>query len=216
VLEHAALSGQANDFLTCVPYPTDSTYPGLFSFSAIKSITLVMPKTNLSQALFCEDIYVMDHLLNREEKPSSVRKLRRVVETVLPFVGVLIVVGAVFVLRDLRWQMALVVGGLLLLEIGVWKCAQRILPSERKFDALRFEAEMFIGLVRQLNTSALLLKDDPSPEHQQAFDDIRGAMLQAVERISDVAGKTDAEIAEAIANTVTQAEYPDADSRKLS
>ena len=158
----------------------------------------------------------MDYRLNQEAKPSAVRTLRRVLQTILPFVGVLVVIGAVFILRDLRWQTALVVGGLLLLEIGVWKCAQRILPSERKFDALRFEAEMFIELVRQLNKAALALQETPSSERQQAFDDIRDAMLQAVERIADVAGKTDAEIAEAIANIVTQADYPDADSGTLS
>jgi hypothetical protein len=161
-------------------------------------------------------MYAMDYRANREAKPSTVRIVREVLQTALPFVGVLVVVGAVFALRDLRWQMALVVGGLLLVEIGVWKCAQKILPSERKFDALRFEAEMFIQLVRQLNQAALALKETPCSEHQQAFNDIRDTMLQAVERIAEVAGKTDAEIAEAIANTAIQADYSDTDSRTSS
>ena len=59
-----------------------------------------------------------DQQMDRNTKESSVRVLRRVVKAVLPFVGVLMVIGAVFFLRELRLQMAVVVGGLLLVEIG--------------------------------------------------------------------------------------------------
>lgn len=160
---------------------------------------------------------MIDHRIDWQTKPSAVRIFRNAFRTVLPFIGVLCVVGAVLLLREnLRLQMALVVCGLLLVEIGVWKSAQKILPSERKFDALRFEVEAFIRLVRQLNTAALAVKETPSSEHHQAFADIREAMQQAVDRMADVAGKTDAEIAEGIANTVSQGEQPDIDSRSTS
>ena len=149
----------------------------------------------------------MNQPLNQSEKITSVRALRRVTQTVLPFVGVLVVLASVFFLRDLRLQMPLVVGGLLLVEFGVWKAAQNILPSERQFHTLRFEAESFIRLVRQLNTVALARKQTPSPEHQQAFEDIREAMRQSVDRIVEVAGKTDAEIANELESAMKSTDY---------
>jgi hypothetical protein len=158
---------------------------------------------------------VIEQQADSKAKLSSVRILRKVTLTLLPFIGVLVVVGAVFWSRELRLQIALVVCGLLLVELGVWKSAQNILPSERKFDALRFEVEAFIQLVRQLNTAALALKELPSPEHQKTFEDIRDAMQQAVDRMADVAGKTDAEIVEGIASTVAQANHQDVDSRTV-
>ena len=149
----------------------------------------------------------MNQPIQQNEKITTVRALRRVTQTILPFLGVLVVLGAVFFLRDLRLQMPLVVSGLLLVEFGVWKAAQNILPSERKFHTLRFEAESFIQLVRQLNTAALAKKKTASPEHQQAFDDIREAMRQSVERIAEVAGKTDAEIAEELTGATTPTDH---------
>ena len=146
----------------------------------------------------------MDQRVERKAKLSSVRLLRNVTLTMLPFLGVLLVIGAVLLLRDLRWQMGLVVGGLLLVEIGVWTCAQRMLPSERKFRALRAEVDVFMQLVRQLNTAAMAVKETPSHEHQETFEDVREAMRQAVERMADVAGKTDAEATEGRANMVTR------------
>lgn len=146
----------------------------------------------------------MDQRVERKAKLSSVRLLRNITLTMLPFIGVLLVIGAVLWLRDLRWQMVLVVGGLLLVEIGVWTCAQRILPNERKFRALRVEVDAFIRLVRQLNTAAMAVKENPSPEHQETFEDVREAMRQAVERMADVAGKTDVEATKGRANTVTR------------
>jgi hypothetical protein len=146
----------------------------------------------------------MDQRVERKAKLSSVRLLRNITLTMLPFIGVLLVIGAVLWLRDLRWQMVLVVGGLLLVEIGVWTCAQSILPNERKFRALRVEVDAFIRLVRQLNTAAMAVKENPSPEHQETFEDVREAMRQAVERMADVAGKTDVEATEGRANTVTR------------
>ena len=154
----------------------------------------------------------MNQPLHQSRKITSVRALRRVTQTILPFVGVLVVLGAVFFLRDLRLQMPLVVGGLLLVEFGVWKAAQSILPSERQFHTLRFEAESFIRLVRQLNTAALAKKKTPSPEYQQAFEDIREAMRQSVDRIAEVAGKTDAEIAEELAGAPMSTDYQEPSS----
>jgi hypothetical protein len=160
-----------------------------------------------------KSLMVKDQAGNQKANRSSRRTLLNLIQTILPFSGVLVVVGAVFFLRDLRWQMAIVVVGLLLVEAGVWKVAQNIFPSERKFHALRFEVDEFMRLVRQLNTTALALMETPSPEHQQALENVRSAMQQSVERMAEVAGKTDAQLAEELAHTGAQLEHQDFDSR---
>ncbi len=124
------------------------------------------------------------------------RTLRKVIDISLPFAGVAVVLAAVLFIRDdLRMQIAVVGLGMLLIEVGVWKGAHRLLPSERKYLALRTEGDLFMKLLRQLNAAALVLRENESPERHQAFEEVRDAMRQAVERMAHVAGKTDAELA---------------------
>ena len=75
------------------------------------------------------------------------------------------------------------------------KLAQHVLPSERQYLALRGETDLFITLVRQLNAAALLVKAQDAPKHRHEFEEIRHAMQQTVERICEVAGKTNADLA---------------------
>ena len=124
------------------------------------------------------------------------RTLRNVIDISLPFVGIAVILGAMVLLRESpRLQIALVGLGMVLIELGVWKAAHRLLPNGRCYLALRVEGAQFLGLVRQLNTAALAVKEDDSPENHLAFENVRDEMRQAVERMADVAGKTDAEIA---------------------
>ena len=142
--------------------------------------------------------------VTQQPKPSYLRILRNGIKTALPFVGVLTVLGAVFFIREIRLQMAVVVVGLLLLEGGVWNMAQTMLPSERKYLFLRAELDSFIGLVHQLNKTALEIKAAPSDEKQLAFERTRNAMLVSVDRMAAVAGQTDTDIAEDLANVASQ------------
>jgi len=151
-----------------------------------------------------EEFCVDEQGVARKTKRSFLRTLRIVAKTSLPFVGVLTVVSAVFFLRELRLQMAVVVLGLLLVEGGIWQLAQTMLPSERKCHFLRAEVDRFLGLVRQLNATACELKTTPAAEKQLEFEGIRNAMREAVDRMADVASKTDTEIAEDLANAASQ------------
>ncbi len=121
---------------------------------------------------------------------------RHAIDTGLPFVGVLVILSAVLFVRGLRVQTPIVVLGILMLEAGIWKLAHQLLPSERTYQALRCEGDQFLGLLRQLNTAALAVQERDTPENHQAFGEVRDAMHQAVERMADVAGKTDAELAD--------------------
>ncbi len=127
---------------------------------------------------------------------SSVRTLRKVLDTGLPFVGVVVILSTMIWVRELRLQIAIVAVGIMLIEVGVWKLAHRILPSERKYVALRTEVDQFIALVRQLNTAALAWHESGSLEHLTEFEAIQKLMEQSVEQMTEVAGKTDAQVAD--------------------
>ena len=123
------------------------------------------------------------------------RKLRTFVDNTLPFIGVALILGAMLILReDLRIQIAVAGLGILMVELGVWRFGHKVLPNERKYLALRAETDRFIELVRALNTAALAVKANGSPENRQAFQQVQETMQQAVERMAEVAGKTNAEL----------------------
>ena len=109
----------------------------------------------------------------------------------------MILAAVLFVRDDLRIQLAIVGLGMVVLELGVWKAAHRILPTGRRYLALRAENDLFVQLVRQLNTAALAKKQNDSQAHKQVFEEVRDAMRQSVERMAEVAGKTNAELAPA-------------------
>ncbi len=125
------------------------------------------------------------------------RQLCRMLDAGLLIVGVVVIVSAVLFVREIPAQVGIVMLGIFLIEAGVWKLANQLLPSQRTFNALRLEGDRFIGLIRQLNATALALKAYDSPANRETFADVREAMLQAVERMAHVAGKTNDELTDA-------------------
>ena len=121
--------------------------------------------------------------------------LRKILDMSIPLLGIVVIMGAVLFLRQVHAQIVVVLVGILLIELGVWKIAQEFLLNQRCFHALRRELHTFIGLVRQLNDAALAVKTHDVAHHRQVFDETHEAMQQAVERMVHVAGKTDEEIA---------------------
>ncbi len=144
----------------------------------------------------------------QETKRSFLRILRQSLDTGLPILGVVIILGAVLFVPEICGQVAIVVLGILLIEVGIWKLAHQVLPSERQYLALRCETDLFITLVRQLNAAALMVKADNSSTHRQEFEEVRHAMQQTVERIFEVAGKTNAELADERGVMVSQGGTP--------
>ena len=123
------------------------------------------------------------------------RKLRKFIDIVLPICGVGIILGAVLFMQEIRGQVTVVVLGIFMIQIGVWKLSTQLLPSDRQYNALRIEGDQFLGLIRQLNAMALAVKAEEVPENLQAFEAAQEAMRQSVERMAKVAGKTDEELA---------------------
>jgi hypothetical protein len=132
---------------------------------------------------------------------ASMRTLRQVIDTTLPLVGTGILLGVAFFKYELR-DAAFVVLGVFLMEVGIWKLAHKLLPNQRKYHALRTKADQFLALVRHLNRVALRVKENDTPENRQAVEEIRQKMHHMVDRMTAVAGKTDAELA--VAAKMTQ------------
>lgn len=120
------------------------------------------------------------------------RRIRRTVEVGLPIAGVTLVLGAVLLLpRNLMLQLGVVLLGLVLIEAGVWNLASPVLPSERKYVALRREVDSFILLVRRLNRATLALASDSSAANRAKLLEVRDEMLESVRRMEQVAGQAE-------------------------
>ena len=141
-----------------------------------------------------------DALVKHIVAPAGARRpslttLRKLIDIAIPLTGVVVILGAVLLLRsDLRVQVAVVGLGMLLIEVGVWKIPHQLLGTGRKYVALRNEVDHFLSLVRQLNSAATALRVDDSPKNREALQEVPEAMHQAVDRMVQVAGKTEAEL----------------------
>ena len=130
------------------------------------------------------------------------RRLRRTIEMGLPVAGVVIVLaGVLFFARSLYVQLIVVLLGLLLIQAGIWKLANPVLPSERRYNALRSEVDSFILLARRLNRATLENTSDPTPANRARLLQIRDEMMESVRRMEAVAGRTEAELSAATART---------------
>jgi len=77
------------------------------------------------------------------------RRWRRRLDPCVSVLGILVILGAVLFSQELRTQILVTTCGIVLMEVGVWRLAQRLLPSERQYHALRVEVDRFLQLVRQ-------------------------------------------------------------------
>jgi len=130
----------------------------------------------------------------RDQNSRSLRALLKVVDVVVPILGIVVVLGAVLFVIQLRLQIVLVVAGLLMVEVGVWKLASRLMPDERKYTALRAEVDRFVDLVRELNRAALEVRGTSSVAARQEYEEIVARLHETADRIAAVAGKTQNEL----------------------
>lgn len=115
------------------------------------------------------------------------RRLRKALDILLPVTGIVLVYSAVLLVVGIYRQLALVTIGTLLIEAGIWKLAHPLLPSERRFTALREEVDALFPLVRRLNAAAVALRAGDESA-REVFDSAREELHQSVERMAEVAG----------------------------
>ena len=120
------------------------------------------------------------------------RKIRKPVSASVSVLGAGLVFLAILlpsISVDLSRQIPLVLLGLLLIEGGVWKLTEKILPNERRFLALRAEVDGFLTLMRALNARAVELKIIGSNEAHTAFQETLSELHASVDRMAQVAGE---------------------------
>lgn len=108
-------------------------------------------------------------------------KSRAALNNALALGGVIVILLQVLWIADTRPQVAIVLAGIILNQVGVWGLAAKLLPDRRQYLKLRAEVDGFIGLVRKLNTHAVDGQDD----------DVQGtasAMHESIDRMVNVAG----------------------------
>lgn len=116
-------------------------------------------------------------------------RLRKLIEAAVPLLGTAVVLTAVLFLPDnLLLQLVVVVGGILLVEAGVWRLTNPFLPSERSNDELRREVDDFLDLVRELDRAAVDARADATGEVERRVDAIAAAMQESVARMRTQAG----------------------------
>ena len=134
-----------------------------------------------------------NHSQPQEPAKSSQRALRKTLDTVLPLVGTLLILGVSVVRQDLPGFVWIALG-LLCIEIALLKVIHRMVPEQRKYNALRAQTNQFLALVRQLNNAALRVKEYDTFENREVIDDIRTKMLRKIDQIVAASGKTDGEL----------------------
>jgi hypothetical protein len=110
----------------------------------------------------------------------------------VPIVGMILVFTAILVpaiSMNLPLQVFVVLAGLLILETGVWKLTEKLLPSTRTHLALRAEVDQFIDQIRVLNVQGENLMMHETETSKEAFRKTLDGLHASVDRMGMVAGR---------------------------
>lgn len=117
------------------------------------------------------------------------RWMRKIFDVGLPITGMVLVFLAALWVQDLQLRVILILIGLLLIWVGVWKLANPLYPNERRYHELRLEVDRFIALVRDLNESALQQRLGETSTAGERYDAVLAAMRRSVDRMASLAGQ---------------------------
>jgi hypothetical protein len=106
------------------------------------------------------------------------RRLRQVIDRFVVYGGVIVVLSAIVVTDTSRAQVVLVLLGLLLVQLGIWRIASRVLPSTRTNQQLRDEVDQFLASVRELYR---LANDHQSANFNALAEGLRGQAAAVIE-----------------------------------
>jgi len=120
------------------------------------------------------------------------RNLRKLIAVGFPILGITLVFTAILVPAislNLQLQIGVVLVGLLIIEAGVWRLTEKILPNERKYLALRTEVDDFIDRIRVLNAQGGKLRVQETDAELEAFRETVAALHASVDRMAELAGR---------------------------
>ncbi len=111
------------------------------------------------------------------------RRLRDVIDRLVIYTGVVLVLGMMLFTEASVWQTLLVLFGLLLVQLGVWRVASVLMSNMRRNQPLRDEVDQFIKLVREIYRVA-------NAKEASAFETVADKIRGRTEGVIDAA-KTD-------------------------
>ena len=118
-----------------------------------------------------------------EEGRSTWRRtFNRYIGLATAIVGVTIVLSSFLILSEFFYWYLTVALGLLVAFLGFLYGVNPFFTSERRYLALRKEVDDFVGLVRRLNTAAIM------PNSDEEFEVLKAAMHDSVDRMGEHAG----------------------------
>jgi hypothetical protein len=129
---------------------------------------------------------------DHEVRRLALRHLRKIMSVGFPIVGMIVVFLALLiptVSDSLQLQIGVVLVGLLIIESGVWRLTDKILPNERKYTSLRLEVEEFLEGVRVLNTRGRVVGEQGTEAELELFEETKRELHEAVDRMAELAGK---------------------------
>jgi hypothetical protein len=94
--------------------------------------------------------------------------------------GVILILLQVLLIADVRMQIAVVLLGILVNQVGVWGLAERLMPDKRTNLKLRSEIDAFIKSVRRLNATG-------KESDAETLDATKAEMHESVDRIAEIA-----------------------------
>ncbi len=113
--------------------------------------------------------------------------IAKVIDRVAALVGVTIILVAAILVATTWVQLALIVLGILLLEVATWRMASKFMRSGRRFHLMRVEVHHFMKLMRGLNDAA---RDG---KQEKNLYRLRQSMVDSVDRMFEFAGREDDE-----------------------
>jgi hypothetical protein len=111
------------------------------------------------------------------------RGFNRYVPLASVIIGLVLILGSLAVADTGTGVYVRAVIGTVLVMAGYLYGSNPFLTSERRYPALRGEVDRFIGLVRELNRTAIGIGGGPE------FEEVTRAMRESLERIEQLAGK---------------------------
>ncbi len=99
------------------------------------------------------------------------RRLRQAIDRIVVYGGVLVVLSAIVVSDTSLNQVVLVLLGLLLVQLGIWRIASRVFPGTRTNQRLRDEVDQFLASIRELYR---LANDKQSANFNTLAEGLRG------------------------------------------
>lgn len=109
--------------------------------------------------------------------------LRPVFHKLIALVGVLIVLVQVLFMARTQAEGVVVLIGLFLIVIGVWRLGGMVLPDRREYIRLRSEVHGFLKMVSELHRHAVA--GDAARK-----EEVKKAMHESVERMASVAAES--------------------------